>query len=140
MNFILKYKEIINIISDITTIIAFIIAIFTLYRWKKEQKYSKQIDFLMDLEDKFVILIHSILIDFNWFSDMSKDMIDIKNKSDKDKNDLISFWEKRLEEYQNTNQLDNILFEYTLSLSRNKRFNHNIEENCKYLNYQFLKK
>ena len=77
IEFFISNKELISIFSNITTILAFFIAIWVFFRWKKEHKFSKQLEYIMELEDRFEILMHDVKIEYKWFSDLENNLIDV---------------------------------------------------------------
>ena len=129
----------ISLVADIITIFAFILAYVEFRRWKEEAKYAKKLEYILDLEDKFEILINDILNDFKFFSDLDKCLIDIDDKSNEYKKQMDSFIKQEFEKYKNNSRISKSFYEYSLALNRVKRFINDIEKQCNKLNYDFLK-
>jgi len=70
MEYLLIHKDEISIVANLITILAFVLAIVVFLSWKKEQKFSKKLDYLMELEDSFEVLMYDMKFDFKWFSDL----------------------------------------------------------------------
>jgi len=140
IEFLNSNKEFISIFSNITTILAFFIAIWAFLRWKKEQKFSKQLEYIMELEDRFEILMRDIRIEYKWFSDLDNNLIDAEKQSQEDKIELNQFIKDEYEKYKITQTIEESFDQYSLSLTRAKRFFKDIEKKCKTLNYDYLKK
>lgn len=139
MHTILNYKDQISLCANIITILAFILAIIAFFNWRREQKHAKKLDYIMDLEDKLEILMHNIKMEFKWFSDMERNLIDTDNKSSEYKKQLNDFIKDEFQKYKNEQTLEKDFYEYSLALVRVKRFLKNIDEECKVLNYISLK-
>lgn len=140
MNTILCYKDEISLVANIITILAFILAIIAFFNWKKEQKDSKKLDYIMELEDKFEVLIYSIEKEFKFFIDIDNNLIDIEDKDKEYKRQLNDFIKEKHEEYTGNKTLNKDFYEYSLSLVRVKRFIKNIDKDCTILDYFFLQK
>ena len=100
---ILEFKETINLFADMVTILAFILAIKAFSNWKKEQKHAKKLDYILNLEDSFIILFHNIKQEFKFFSDMQKNLVDIDNKTEEDKNNIYISIKKNYEIWEPNN-------------------------------------
>lgn len=137
---ILNYKDEISIFANLITILAFGLAIIAFLNWKKEQKNSKKLDYLMELEDQFVILLHSIKEEYKFFSTMEKCLIDFDKKSQEKKKNLNDYMIDAHEKYKLEETLINNYSKYSLSLVRVKRFLKDIDKDCKSLDYYFLQK
>lgn len=57
----------ISAVSGIATIVASFVAIFTLFIWRKQQKYSHMLNAIMDLEDNYELLMHEYFVVYNFF-------------------------------------------------------------------------
>lgn len=135
----LEFKETINLCADTVTILAFILAIKAFSNWKKEQKYAKKLDYILDLEDRFLILLRNIQIEFKWFSDMDRNLIDIDNQTKEYQKQLNDFLKEEYVIYQKNDLLNKSFDEYSLSLLRTKRFIKDIDKECKVLDFYYLK-
>lgn len=137
---ILNCKDEISLIANIVTILAFILAIMAFLNWKKEQKHAKKLDYTMELEDKFEILIRNIEIEFAFFCNIEKILINTDQKSKEYKDRLSDFIKDELQKYKNEQSLGKDFYEYNLALLRVKRFLKNIDTECTALDYPSLKK
>jgi len=140
MENLLTYKDIISLVANIATVLAFILAILAFFNWKKEQKNSKKLDYIMELEDSFEVLMHDIRIEFKWFSDLEKSCLYTDNKSKEYKTQLDDFIKNKFEIYQSERTIDKSFYYYSLSLTRVKRFLKSIDEECPILDYEYLRK
>ena len=102
----LEFKETINLFADMVTILAFILAIKAFSNWKKEQKHAKKLDYILDLEDRFLILLRNIQIEFKWFSDMDRNLIDIDNQTKEYQKQLYDFLKEEYVIYQKNDLLN----------------------------------
>ena len=134
-----EVKEVINLCADTVTILAFILAIFAFFNWKKEQKHAKKLDYILDLEDRFLILLHNIKLEFKWFSDMDRNLIDIDNQSKEYKKQLENFIKAEYEAYKKNELVSKSFDEYSIALFRTKRFIKDIDKECKVLDFNYLK-
>lgn len=134
----LEFKETINLCADIITILAFILAIIAFSNWKKEQKYAKKLDYILELEDRFLILLHNIKLEFKWFSDMNRSLIDIDNQTKEYKKQLDNLIKAEYEIYKKNELVGKSLNEYSIALFRTKRFIKNIDKKCKVLDFNYL--
>jgi hypothetical protein len=139
IEFLNSNKELISTFSNITTILAFFIAIWAFLRWKKEQKYSKQLEYIMEFEDRFEILMRDIKIEYKWFSDLDNNLIDAEKQSQEYKIELNQLIKDEYEKYKITQTIDESFYQYSLSLTRAKRFFKDIEKECETLDYDYLK-
>ena len=96
----LQVKDVINLYADTVTILAFILAIIVFLNWKKEHKYAKKLDYILNLEDSFIILFHNIKQEFQFFSNMQKNLVDIDNKTNEEKHNIYISIKKNYEIYQ----------------------------------------
>ena len=135
----LEFKETINLFADMVTILAFILAIKAFSNWKKEQKHAKKLDYILDLEDRFLILLRNIQIEFKWFSDMDRNLIDIDNQTKEYQKQLYDFLKEEYVIYQKNDHLNKSFDEYSLSLLRTKRFIKDIDKECEILDFYYLK-
>ena len=135
----LEFKETINLFADMVTILAFILAIKAFSNWKKEQKHAKKLDYILDLEDRFLILLRNIQIEFKWFSDMDRNLIDIDNQTKEYQKQLYDFLKEEYVIYQKNDLLNKSFDEYSLSLLRTKRFIKDIDKECEILDFYYLK-
>lgn len=140
MENLLTYKDIISLVANIATILAFILAILAFFNWKKEQKNSKKLDYVMELEDSFEVLMHDIRIEFKWFSDLEKNYLDTDKKSKEYKTQLYDFIKNEFVKYQSERTIENSFLNYSLALTRVKRFLNTIDEECPVLDYEYLRK
>lgn len=136
---ILNYKDEISLVANVVTIFAFILAIIAFLNWKKELKDSKKLDYIMGLEDSFEALMYSIKIEFKFFSDMDKNLINIEKESKEYKKQLDNFIKDEFSKYSNSKTIEIDFHEYSISLVRAKRFLNDIDSKCKVLDYYFLK-
>ena len=135
----LEFKETINLFADMVTILAFILAIKAFSNWKKGQKHAKKLDYILDLEDRFLILLRNIQIEFKWFSDMDRNLIDIDNQTKEYQKQLYDFLKEEYVIYQKNDLLNKSFDEYSLSLLRTKRFIKDIDKECEILDFYYLK-
>ena len=61
-----EFKDVINLCANTVTIFTFILAIFAFFNWKKEKKHAKKLDYILDLEDRILMLLVNIKIEFKW--------------------------------------------------------------------------
>ena len=134
-----QVKEVINLCSDTVTILAFVLAIIAFLNWKKEHKYAKKLDYILNLEDSFIILFHNIKQEFKFFSDMQKNLVDIVNKTEEDKNNIYISIKKNYEIYLQEQLFSKSLYEYNIALVRIKRFIKDIDKECEVLDFNYLK-
>ncbi len=130
----LEFKETINLCADTVTILAFILAIKAFSNWKKEQKHAKKLDYILDLEDRFLILLRNIQIAFKWSSDMDRNLIDIDNQTKQ----FDDFIKAEYEKYTKNELVSKSFDEYNIALFRTKRFIKNIDKECKVLDFYYL--
>jgi len=140
MEKLLMCKDIIGLTSNFVTILAFILAIFAFFHWKKEQKFAKQLDYLMGLEDSFEILMHDIKNQFKWFSDLDRSLIGIKDKDEAYKRELDVRIKDEWGKYKANMTIEHSFYQYSLSLIRVKRFFKDIDRECNDLSFEHLNK
>ena len=140
IEFLTHNKELISIFSNITTILAFFIAVYVFFRWKKEQKFSKQLEYIMELEDSFEILMRDIKIDYKWSQDLDYNLSYLDNGNKEEKKQLNNFILNEYEKYKTTQTIEQSFYKYSLSIVRVKRFFKNIDTECEIIDYNNLKK
>lgn len=136
INTISNYKDQISLVSNIVTILAFALAIAAFFNWKREQKNAKKLDYIMELEDIFEILIHNIKTQLKNIYDAQNFLINIDQESKEKREELKISIEKSQIEKQAA--LDKIFFEYSLALLKVKRFLKKIDEECTALHISSL--
>lgn len=134
-----EFKDVINLCANTVTIFAFILAIFAFFSWKEEQKHAKKLDYILDLEDRFLMLLENIKIEFKWFIDIDRNFIDIDNQTKEYKKQLNDFITAEYAKYKKNELLNKSFDEYNIALFRTKRFIENIDKECEVLDFYYLR-
>lgn len=112
----------ISALSGIATIVASFVAIFTLFIWRKQQKYSHMLNAIMDLEDHYELLMHEYATTYNWFFQRQKLASQSESKSQDYKRQVIDKIKDDYDRFQKNDKLSAVQNDYQLAHVRANRF------------------
>ncbi len=115
--------QMISIIADFATIITAIAAIFAFVLWRQQQKYTYQLDLLMNLEDSYELLFASKV---SFFAENIK-LIEHVNQNLNSKLEIAQI-ENEVKRINNEHKVEVYQREYELAFIRARRFFEQIEK------------
>jgi len=119
-------NNIISATSGIATIVASVVAIFTLKIWRKQQLYSTKINVLMELEDNYEILLAEYGNTFNWIFQRQKLAAESKSKTKEYRQELDKAIKDDFQKFLSENKLAVYSKSYQLAYCRALRVFPNI--------------
>lgn len=136
IQYIEQYNSLIAFVGSVFTIIAALIALYAIVIWRKQQKYSIELNLILYLEDNYEILFTKYIEEFQWFLELENTIYleKLKNYQDISEQDMSVVIR---EEYQKKTLADagsQYGRKYELVYLRAKRFFPVIEQ------YEYLKK
>lgn len=125
----------VSIISGVATIIASIIAVYTIKIWRRQQLYGKRIDAIFELHDSHEILTGEYMIAIKNFLYLSKAAKEEQNNGHK-----IQINQRIRDEIDKTiKRLPDIEYKYQISLFRAARISNQINPKDSSLDYEFIR-
>ena len=125
-----NYDFIFTFIGSVFTVLATLIALYALLTWRRQQKYTILLNYLIELEDNYEILFANYIEEYHWFLKLENTVHEnkIANYANISKKELDKFI---LDEY-NKKKLNNSFVvngrEYELAYLRAKRFFSSIQD------------
>lgn len=122
--------ELFSHLSNILTVIAFLFAAYQFFLWRKQQRYSLELDSILDMEDLFEIYIDSLMRAHGYFDKARKLAIETNGKSKEERHELDKYLknEFKLLIEQNNQEINDNANKYGLARFRVKRLDYDIDK------------
>ncbi len=90
IQYIEQYNSLIAFVGSVFTIIAALIALYAIVIWRKQQKYSIELNLILYLEDNYEILFTKYIEEFQWFLELENTIYleKLKNYQDISEKDI----------------------------------------------------
>ncbi len=133
------YAELFNYLANITSVIAFLFAGYQFFQWRKQQRHSLELESILNMEDRFEILVMSnmkVVADFQKAKAIAKSSHD---KSREEKIQIENWLKNQFSESVKTAQLyaNECAGSYSLGCFRAKRLGFDVEKTdvlqCKWI-------
>jgi hypothetical protein len=137
------YAELINYLANITSVIAFLFAGYQFFQWRKQQRHSLELESILNMEDRFEILVASnmkIVANFKKAKEIANAST---NKSHEEKHQIDSWLNNQFFKSVNKDQLyaNQCAENYSLACFRAKRLGFDVENTdvlqCKWIVEKF---
>lgn len=133
------YAELFNYLASITSVIAFLFAGYQFFQWRKQQRHSLELESILNMEDRFEILVASnmkMVVGFQKVKAIAKSSHD---KSREEKIQIDNWLKNQFIESAKTAQLyaNECAEKYSLAYFRAKRLGFDVEKTdvlqCKWI-------
>lgn len=137
------YAELFNYLANITSVIAFLFAGYQFFQWRKQQRHSLELESILNMEDRFEILVASnmkVVADFQRAKKISNSSHD---KSLEERAQIDAWLKNQFSESVKTAQLyaNECAGSYSLACFRAKRLGFDVEKTdvlkCKWIVEKF---
>ncbi|TMP61895.1 hypothetical protein CWB77_08160 [Pseudoalteromonas sp. S1610] len=122
--------ELFSHLSNILTVIAFLFAAYQFFLWRKQQRYSLELDSILNMEDLFEIYIGSLMRAHGYFDKAQKLAVEAHGKSKEERHELNKYLknEFKLLIEQNNQEINDNANKYGLACFRVKRLDYDIDK------------
>lgn len=124
------HAELFNYLASITSVIAFFFAGYQFFQWRKQQRHSLELESILNMEDRFEILVASnmkVIADFQKAKEIANSSHD---KSREEKMQIDDWLRNQFKESVRTAQLyaNECAENYSLACFRAKRLGFDVEK------------
>ncbi|WP_253449991.1 hypothetical protein [Halomonas sp. Y3] len=116
-------------LSNIVTVIAFLFAAYQFFLWRKQQRYSLEIESLLNMEDLFEIYVAALMRVHGYFDKANKLAIEAKDKAVEDRRNLDEYLRGRFRDMisESAREINEQSTSYSLARYRVIRLNFDID-------------